>query len=64
MSDKRKEFENTDWITNTVDLLPENPLADKDCVTCKGYGVVDLGYDLGTILDNCPSCHIKKEKPG
>jgi len=56
--DKRKKFEEAKWVVNKVDLMPENPKADKSCESCRGHGVVDEGHLTGCILSNCPDCWI------
>lgn len=56
MTQERINFEAAKWETAS-DGMPKNPLADKNCKTCKGHGVCDAGFNTGCILINCPDCH-------
>lgn len=53
---KRREFEQTPWTPNPTDYMLENKAAEPNCKGCKGHGTVDLGYDTGCVLANCPDC--------
>lgn len=53
---KRKMFEKATWVRNPLDLMPENPMAEKGCTVCGGHGVVDTNAFTGTLLENCPNC--------
>ena len=54
--EKRKDFEKAKWVRNTVDLMHDNPLAEKDCKGCDGHGVVEETCLIGGILENCSNC--------
>ena len=58
--EKRREFENAEWLMNFSDGLPYNPFADPHCIKCAGFGVLDDGVQMnlepGTVMVNCDYC--------
>lgn len=54
----RKEFENSPTKMHPWDGLNYKPEAQKDCKTCKGMGLVDIG-DFACTLIICPDCWSK-----
>ncbi len=51
------------WEISSIDGLPYNPKANKNCPVCKGHGVVDDGSNYGCILIDCPKCCSEIDKP-